>query len=616
MKLSFFRVRSYAVTVVLSACFAAQAQVASPVVLKEVVVTATRVEQPLSDLVADVTIVDRDAIERSGVSGVSDVLRRLPGVEMVRNGGIGGTTSVYIRGSETRFTAVYVDGVRVDSQSTGGASWEGLPLAQIDRIEVLRGSAAAVYGSDSLGGVIQIFTRKGEGAFSPYVAVGAGTYGTSSLNMGFSGADGDWDYALGAAAESSRGYNSRSTATANPDDDGYRNQSGNLRVGLNVTPQQHLEGTLLYSDLTSQYDSSPTKDDLSLHLLQATGLNWKGRWSDAYSTTVSVTDTLDRYETTPSVYLSTTRLRGYLFQNEYRLGQHLITGALERREDNLNNASTAPRDTSRFQNALALGYGWHGSLHTVQLNVRQDQDSEFGAQNTGSAAWGLALTPQWRATASVGTAFRAPTLFQRFSTYGTPDLQPESSRNVEFGVRYAQGSSLFSVTTYLNRVTNLITYVSGNGSCTNGQAPVLPAFRGCYANTAEAQYRGVTFAAEHTLGAYQWHGSLDLQDPRDSITGKLLARRATHHAVIGVDTHISSWSVGADAQLSALRYDDAANTVVLPAYTVINLSAQNRVARDWTLLVRVDNATDTVYQLANTYVTPGRSLYVGLKWAP
>ena len=599
-----------------SLAFAAAWPVYAQTPLKETVVTATRVAQPIADLVADVTILDREAIERSGAVGVADVLRRLPGVEMVRNGGIGGTTSVYIRGAETRFTAVYIDGVRVDSQSTGGASWEGIPLSQIDRIEVLRGPAAAVYGSDSLGGVIQLFTRKSDGEFSPYVGLGVGTYGTSSLNMGFSAAAGAWDYALGAASDSSRGFNSRSTATANPDDDGYRNQSGSLRVGLKVDPRHRLEGTLLYSDLTSQYDSSPTKDDLSLHLLQTAGLNWRGHWSDAYSTTVSVTDTQDRYETTPSPYVTTTRLRGYLFQNEFRSGEHLVTGALERREDSLNNASTTPRDTTRSQNALALGYGWTGAVHTLQLNARQDQDSEFGAQNTGSAAYGYALSPLWRATASVGTAFRAPTLFQRFSTYGTPDLLPETSRNVELGVRYAQGSSTFAVTTYLNRVSNLITYVSGTGSCANNQAPVPVLSRGCYLNTAEAQYRGVTFSAEHALGAFQWHGSLDLQDPRDSITGKLLARRATHHAVIGVDTHISSWSVGADAQLSALRYDDAANTVVLPAYTVINLSAQNRVARDWTLLVRVDNATDTVYQLANTYVTPGRSLYVGLKWAP
>ena len=127
--------------------------------LQDTVVTATRTEQPLSDLVADVSIVDRETIEASGATGVADVLARLPGIEISRNGGVGNATSLFVRGAETRFTAVYIDGVRVDSQSTGGAQWEQIPLAQIERIEVLRGPAAAVYGSDAIGGVIQLFTR-------------------------------------------------------------------------------------------------------------------------------------------------------------------------------------------------------------------------------------------------------------------------------------------------------------------------------------------------------------------------------------------------------------------------------------------------------------------------
>ena len=147
---------------------AQQAELAAPVLLaqnlhapsmRETVVTATRSEQPLSDLVADVSIVDRDTIERSGATGLVDVLARLPGIQIVRNGGVGNNANVFLRGAEGRFTAVYIDGVRVDSQASGGAAWEQIPLAQIDRIEVLRGPAAAVYGSDAIGGVIQLFTR-------------------------------------------------------------------------------------------------------------------------------------------------------------------------------------------------------------------------------------------------------------------------------------------------------------------------------------------------------------------------------------------------------------------------------------------------------------------------
>jgi vitamin B12 transporter len=135
MKFSSFPARLAVLNLALAAAFPVLAQQS----LKDVVVTATRVAQPLTDVVADVSLIDREAIERSGATGLADVLARVPGIEISRNGGIGGTTSVFLRGADTRFTAVYLDGVRIDSQSTGGAPWEVIPLAQIDRIEVLRG---------------------------------------------------------------------------------------------------------------------------------------------------------------------------------------------------------------------------------------------------------------------------------------------------------------------------------------------------------------------------------------------------------------------------------------------------------------------------------------------
>lgn len=578
--------------------------------MSEVVVTATRTAQPLSDLVADVSVVDRETIETSGATGLADVLARLPGVEISRNGGPGTTTSVFLRGAESRFTAVYIDGVRMDTQSTGGAPWEAIPLSLIDRIEVLRGPAGAVYGSDALGGVIQIFTKKGEAGVAPYVGVGVGTYGTYRAEAGVSGASGTVDYALGIVRETSDGFNARPIAGQNPDRDGYRSTAANARVGLQINAAHRIEGTLLANDLNSGYDGpyTPSKgivnDDRNLHRMHALGLNWQAQWSTDYKTRLSVTDSRDRYETTPSPYLSITQLRGYLFQNEWRLGAHQLTAALERREDHLTNA---PIDRSRSQDALALGWGYHAGAHTVQLNVRHDSDSEFGGQNTGSASYGYAFAPQWRATVAVGTAFRAPTLYQRFSEYGQAGLKPEEGRNAEIGLRWAEKDSSFSVVAYRNRVKNLINF--------GGAGPCASPF-GCYANTARAQYEGVTIAGSHRLGAVQLRGSIDLQNPKDLDTGNLLARRAKRHATVGADTRLAGWTVGAEAQASGQRYDNAANTNVLGGYTLINLYASTRLARDYTLIARLDNLADKDYQLARTYATPGRTLFVGLKWAP
>ena len=616
--------RPAALTLALAWALPALAQQAEPVLmaqnlhapsLRETVVTATRTEQPLTDLVADVSIVDRNTIENSGSTGLVDVLARLPGVEITRNGGIGNSANVFLRGAEGRFTAVYIDGVRVDSQSTGGAVWEQIPLSQIERIEVLRGPAAAVYGSDAIGGVVQLFTRKGSGPAKPFVGVGVGNQGTRKVEAGISGASGAFDYSLGVAHERSKGYDIRSSdARANPDRDDYQNTSGNARVGFKINARHRLDATLLASYLNSGYDAFGYKplapeDDRNKNRLRTAGLSWNAQWSDAYSTRLSVTDTLSRYETEPSLYRTETSLRGYVWQNEVRLGAHRLSATLERREDSLNNPAldiySKTIDRDRSQNAIALGYGIHSGAHTVQLNLRHDEDSEFGGKNTGSAAYGYEFAPHWRATASAGTAFRVPTLYQRFSQYGTAELQPETSRNIELGLRYAQAASSFSATVYRNRVNDLISY---DGTCRAGA--------GCYVNTARAQYRGVTLAGAHKLGSVQLRGSVDFQKPRDLETGKLLARRAKRHATLGADTQVAGWTLGTELQASGQRFDDAKNTRVLSGYGLVNLYASKRIAQDFTLLARVDNLSDKDYQLARTYVPPGRTLYVGLKWAP
>ena len=590
---------------------AAQAQqvaLADTARLQETVVTANRVEQPLSDLVADMSIVDRETIEAAGAAGVADVLARLPGIQMVRNGGAGSTTSVYLRGAETRFTAVYIDGVRVDSQSTGGASWQDIPLESIERIEVLRGPAAAVYGSDAIGGVIQIFTKKGEGKPTPYVGLGWGSRGTVKAKAGISGAEAGWDYALGVSHASSNGFNARTSAGANPDADGYRNNAFNGRLGYQITPNQRIEATALTSYMNSGYDTSKA-DDRSIYKMNTLGLNWQARWSDVYSTRLQYTQSRDFYQTTPSPYETDTRLHNYLFQNEWKLGVQTVTAALERREDSIVNGNI---DRSRSQNALALGYGLHSGKHTLQLNARHDRDSEFGGNTTGSAAYGYAFMPNWRATASAGTAFRAPTLYQRFSMYGDSTLQPEKGRNIELGLKWGQGSDSFSATVYRSNLSNLINYVGGKGSCpsvaTSGPKG------GCYANVANARYEGVTFAATTRVGVVNLQGSLDFQNPRDTDKDLQLARRAKRYANLSADTKIAGWKLGAEMQASGKRFDDAANKNVLGGYTLWNLSAQKQLSRQWSLVARINNLADKHYETARTYATEGRSGYVGVTW--
>jgi len=602
--------RVSALALAAAAACTAQAQNTAPA-LPETVVAATRTAQPLTDVVADVSIVDRDTIERSGATGLSDVLARLPGIEMGRSGGQGGNTSLFVRGAEQRFTAVYIDGVRVDSQAgSGGTTWEAIPLEQIERIEVLRGPAAAVYGSDAVAGVIQIFTKKGELGVAPYVGVGAGSYGTYRAQAGVSGASGAVDYALGLARENSKGFNAKKDG--NPDRDDYHATSASGRLGWQLNKEHRLEGNFLYNDTDGGYDVSKTADDRSLHRLQTLGLNWQAQWSSNYSTRLAVTDSRDRYETRPSPYITDTRQRGYLFFNELRLGVHQLTAALERREDELTNMGLDSSPRNRAQNALALGYGLRQGAHTLQLNARHDQDSEFGGKTTGSAAYAYEFVKNWRATASAGTAFKAPTLYQRFSLYGDDSLRPETSRNVELGLKWAEGANHFSATLYRNNVSNLIDWLYGSGTCAGNASPG----GGCYANVGKARYQGLILAGAYRLGSVNLRGSLDLQNPQNLDTGKQLGRRAKQHGVLGADTLVAGWTLGAEAQASGRRYDTNANTTELGGYTLLNLYASTRLARDYQVIVRLDNLADKNYELARNYATAGRSFFVGLKWAP
>lgn len=579
--------------------------------LGPVVVSATRSEQPITDVIADVTVIDRDAIDRSGAAAVADVLARVPGVTVNRNGGPAATTNVYLRGAEGRFTAVFIDGVRIDSQSTGGATWNAIPLSQVERIEVLRGPAAAIYGSDALAGVVQIFTRQGEAGFFPGGRLGVGSDGTRELGVSLRGGTATVDYALGLGVERSDGFNAR--PSGNPDRDGYRSESLSGRLGWRVAAGHKVDLTVLDSRQRADYDGfMPELDDQSRHRLRTVGLQWSARWSDTWITRAGLTRGTDRYETTPLSYLTETRVSTWLLRNELKMGPGWLSVDLERRDDALHNRSTVPARTDRRQNALALGYGLRVGPHTLQANARHDDDSEFGGQATGLLAYGFDLSRTLRLTASAGTAFRVPTLFQRFSIYGTPDLEAETARNLEAGVRWQSGQDRLAVVVYRNRVRDLIDYVSGPGDCINGVGD----YAGCYGNVGRARYAGLTFSGGTRVGPLNLGASWDLMRPKNELSGKWLARRARTQAMLTADTHLEGWRLGGELQYVGARYNDAANTKRLPAYALFHLTASRPLGRDWRLLARIDNVTDRAYESVLGYATAGRTVFVGATWAP
>jgi len=584
--------------------------------LGEVVVTATRVAQSLTNVLADVTVIDADVIARSGAVSLADVLVHVPGVEMVRNGGPLGTTSLYLRGGNTNHTVVLIDGIRLDTQSgSGGATCQSIPAQQIERIEILRGPAAAIYGSDAMAGVIQVFTKSGQSGFQSSFGFGLGTYGTRTATAGLLGGQEGWRYALSLGRETSDGYNIQ--PAANPDNDSYTRDTATLRLGRDLVAGHKLEGTWVYTDADAGYDSTTSKsnvnyakDNRTTQKLNALGLNWHAKWSDVWSSTLGVTQALDHYQTLPAPgvvpsYDTETTIQTALWNNTLRWRDAVWTVGLEGRRDALTNSGTKPKDTKRTQNAAALGYGSQMDAHSWQVNIRLDQDSDFGDHATGTLAYGYKWSPQWRLSASMGTGFRSPTLYQRFSDYGFAGLKPEESFNRELGLTYRQDAQTFSVVAYHNRITNLIAF-GAVGAC-------ISTF-GCYANTAKATLQGVTFSGETRWASTLWSASLDLQDPIDANTGNRLARRAQHLLKLGAETTWQGWNWKADVLLSDDRFDDAANKNRLPGYGLLNLGASRSITPQTELLVRLDNLGDKAYETAKGYANPGRTFFVGLTW--
>jgi vitamin B12 transporter len=609
-------VRLCASAVAVLSAFPVLAQSPSVLTLTEVVVTATRVEQSLTHVLADVTVIDADVIERSGAVSLADVLVHAPGIEMTRNGGPLGTTSLYLRGGNTNHTVVMIDGIRLDTQNgSGGAACQSIPAQQIERIEILRGPAAAIYGSDAIAGVIQVFTKNGQSGFQPSVGFGVGSYGTRTATAGVLGGHEGWRYALSVGREGSDGYNIQ--PAANPDRDGYTRDTATLRLGRDLVAGHRLEGTWVYTDADAGYDSTTSKtnanypkDNRTVQKLNALGLTWSAKWSDAWSSTVGLTQALDHYQTLPSPgavpsYDTETTVQTALWHNTLRWHDAIWTLGLEGRRDALTNSGTTPKETRRTQNALAMGYSRELDAHRWQANVRLDQDSDFGDHSTGTLAYGYQWSPQWRLSASLGTGFRSPTLYQRFSDYGFVGLKPEESFNRELGLTYRQAAQSFSAVAYHNRITNLIAF-GGAGAC-------VSAF-GCYANTAKATLQGVTFSGETRWASTLWRASLDVQDPVDAHTGKRLARRAQRLLKLGAETAWQGWDWNADVLLSGDRFDNAANTIRLPGYGLINVGASRAITPHTELLVRLDNLGDKAYETAKGYANPGRTFFVGLKW--
>lgn len=617
--------------VVLVLSFTASAEPHGALKTADVVVTASRISQPRENVLADVTVIEQDDIERAGQSSLVELLQRQPGVETVASGGAGKATSVFLRGTNADHVVVMVDGLRVNSATLGTTSFESLPLAQIERIEILRGPASSLYGADAIGGVIQIFTKRGEGAAKFNSFAGIGSYNTRRADAGVSGSLNGTHYALNLSSQQEQGLSARKANTgADADKDPYRNHTLSAALSHDFDADNALELQLFASSGHNDYDSTSTNPNNQYTtayadtLLRSYGVTSHNRVLPWWNSTVRLgvgEDSAKNFTRTVGNVATFSQYHTEQFQGSWQNDLTLPLGTLTLAYDRLEQdviGTTNYTVKSRHNNGWLASYLAELGAHSVQASVRRDDNAQYGSHTTGGVSYGYRITPQWRASASFGTAFKAPTFNQLyFPNFGDPNLKPETSRNSEAALRYQSGHASAGLTLFDNEINNLIAF--------SGSAGPGCAFAGfCPENVGKAQIRGATLDGKWYFGHWVAGGNLTVQSPRDDATGKLLLRRGQRHGTFNLAYQADQWRVGAEVQAASERYNDAANTKRMEGYALVNLTASYAVTPAWQVEGRVNNLFDKNYILAYTgnaaaadaFETPGASVFVGLRWQP
>ncbi|MCB5190148.1 TonB-dependent receptor [Methylobacillus arboreus] len=592
---------------------------AAEIKLEDTVVTASRTEQKSSEVLGDVSIITEEQIQKAGQTTLLELLNQQPGIEIASNGGVGKSSDIFIRGANPTHTLILVDGVRVSSATTGTTAIQHIPLSQIERVEILRGPASSLYGADAIGGVIQIFTKQGKGTPRFNASVGLGTYGTAIGEAGVSGRIGNTSYSLQGGMTHVHGISAVRNKNApgyNKDIDGYRNQNIAAKLTQHFGENHEIGFGILISDGRNFNDGTSATtaryDQYIDQTLSTYTVHSKNRFTDYWTSLVTFSrgiDDLTSYSKQPTRTTSNsikTTQDQYLWQNTLNTSWGTFNLGIERREQKAETVPNAlPEDQRNIQSYL-VGWQKRFDKHNVQVNLRNDDNSQFGNKTTGSVAYAYEITPRWKANAAYGTAFAAPTFNQLYyPNFGNPNLKPEESRNKEIGLKYDNGNHHVAATYYLNEVDNLIINPRTGNNFTNVAQ-----------NVNQARLSGLTLSYQGILAGFNIRANGDFQRPEDADTGNLLPRRAKEHGTFAVSKRIHDWEMGSEIESSSHRYNDTSNTVRMAGYTLVNLYTNYRINDDWSLNARINNLFDRKYELAKDYGTFGANLFVSVRYGP
>ncbi len=577
--------------------------------LDEIIVTADRKARTIDETLAPVSIITRADIERYQATSLPEVLRRLPGISLSNSGGAGKATSVFIRGSNSSHVLVLVDGIKVGSATTGSVAFEDLPLDQVERIEVVRGPRSSLYGSEALGGVIQIFTRKGGKGFQPEISASVGSNSTQKVNANLAGGNATTWYNLNAGTEKTDGFN----ATANnrePDADGYARNSVALRAGHRFANGTNMDVSLLQAQGDNDFDGSFVNQ--SEFVQQAVSAKVHHPLNDKAAVTAQVGQSKDESDNfkdgTFKSRFNTTRDTASVQADVQVTANAAITVGVDQQRDKVDGTTTYTV-SSRDNTGVFANYQQQIGATQFDVSVRRDDNEQFGSHTTGGVAVGRNLPNGMRVTATYGTAFKAPS-FNNLYYPGSGDasLQPEASQNVELGIsgKAASDKVRWSANAFSNEIDNLISY---------------PPPTYMVSQTDKARIQGVELEAGTQFADWEVNANITVQKPENrsgTDAGKNLIYRPEQFVNVDLDRDLGKFRVGATLRGESQRYTDTANTESkkLSGYGTVDLRADYRVSKDWTVSAKFGNVLDKNYQTNNGYNQDGVNGLVTVKYAP
>jgi vitamin B12 transporter len=600
----------------------------------DVFVTATRTLIPKKNVIADITLISEEEIKLAGYSSLPELLQRQPGIEISNNGGQGKVSTLFLRGASSTHSVILLDGIRIDSATAGLTAIENIPLSQIEKIEIVRGPASSLYGQDAIGGVIQIFTKKGLNGFKPYISFGYGKYNTSIAQGGIRGGDDTTSYAINLSSQNSTGFsafepNTNPAATANIfnlDKDGYRNKSVSASLSHKINEKLDINFQYFLSQGKNKYDNRYANWDPSIDwkntqdqesLSGTVNSQLTNYWKSSLRVGLGIDDYVEKQR-----YISGATRE---VDNVYKTIQNQITwqndlilplGSLvllyDKLDQKINVTDTSYSKKDRQNDAYMIGYNLNQANHNFQANVRKDFNSVYRDATTGNIGYSYAMNSNWSIASSFGTAFRSPTFNYLYAgSYANPDLQPEKSKNVEAQLKYQSDAEFFSFVTFKNKITDFII----SDSTTN--------FRPYNINTAEIY--GATVSSSHFMNHFQVKSSFTVQSPMNESADKYLPRRSNFFGTVGLNYFIQNWNLGFEATGSGNRYNDAANLFNIPGYIKTNLFADYQINKNLTMNARVDNVLGKNYTYAYEgnpttdgfrYQTPSQSFFISLRYEP